>query len=582
MKKVFSHLKWFFIENKYTYLALFTLLLFISIIQVFPAKFLGLIIDKITEGSLTATSLVLLICGLFGFPLLKYFLNRIYHYNIHRLGHDLLFKLREKYISHLFELDNETYEKYTKGDLISRATNDMNNLSMFATSFMQSIIFNTGTIVAAIVMMAIINPLLTLASVFFMPIAIFWLNKKRLKKRKYYKIHQEIYANMTENVLESIEGVKTVRAYRMEEFDFNKTKDAIDKDINSWWYILKFESIYGPLFELIYALCYFIAIGLGAYMVIESKISTGSLVTFLMYVAMLYAPLINLSNMLNNINTINISDERFFEIMDIVPKVKDENDAKDVFKFNELTFKNVSFKYPFDDFYVINDISFTIKSGETIGIVGPTGSGKTTLIRQLLREFNVSCGEILIDNENIEKFKIEDVRDLVGYVPQDHILFRRSVDDNILIGKMDASDKEVDSAITIADFKKDLANLPNGINTMVSELGSSLSGGQRQRLSIARALIKNPEILILDDSLSAVDALTEQNIIIKLKEARADKTNIIVAHRFSAIKQSDKIIVIQNGKITDVGTHKDLLSYDNWYKRQYLKQMGDDSLGGSL
>lgn len=580
MKKVFNHLKWFFIENKYTYLAIFTLLLFISIIQVFPAKFLGLIIDKIVEGSLTATSLIILICGLFGFPLLKYLLNRIYHYNIHRLGHDLLFKLREKYISHLFELDNETYEKYTKGDLISRATNDMNNLSMFATSFMQSIIFNTGTIVAAIVMMAIINPLLTLSSVFFMPIAIFLLNKARLKKRKYYKTHQEIYANMTENVLESIEGVKTVRAYRMEEYDFNKTKAAIDKDINSWWYILKFESIYGPLFELIYVLCYFIAIGLGSYLVIESKISTGDLVTFLMYVAMLYAPLINLSNMLNNINTINISDERFFEIMDIVPKVKDEADAKDVFKFKELTFKNVSFKYPFDDFYVIKDISFTIKSGETIGIVGPTGSGKTTLIRQLLREFNVSSGEILIDNENIEKFKIDDIRALVGYVPQDHILFRRSVDDNILIGKINASDKEIDSAITIADFKKDLANLPDGINTMVSELGSSLSGGQRQRLSIARALIKNPEILILDDSLSAVDALTEQNIIIKLKEARSDKTNIVVAHRFSAIKHSDKIIVMQDGKITDVGTHKELLAYDNWYKRQYLKQMGDNSLGG--
>ena len=578
MKKVFNHLKWFFKENWYIYVAIFSLLLFISIIQVFPAKFLGLVIDKIVDGTLTTTSLVLLVLGLFGFPLLKYLLNRIYQYNIHKLGHNLLFKLREMYISHLFELDNETYEKYTKGDLISRATNDMNNLSVFATSFIQSIVFNTGTIVSAIVMMAIINPLLTVASVSFMPLAIFWLNKRRLKKRKYYKTHQEIYANMTENVLESIEGVKTVRAYRMEEADFRKTKDAIDKDINSWWYILKFESIYGPLFELIYAVCYFVAIGLGTYFVIESKISTGDLVTFLMYVAMLYAPLINLSNMLNNINTIGISDERFFEIMEIVPTVKNEEDAKDVFKFDEIKFNNVYFKYPFDDFYVIKGISFSIKSGETIGIVGPTGSGKTTLIRQLLREFNVTDGEILIDNANIEKYKIEDIHDLVGYVPQDHILFRRTVDDNILIGNPHATNAQINSAMIIADFKKDLANLPDGINTMVSELGSSLSGGQRQRLSIARALVKNPEILILDDSLSAVDALTEQNIISKLKESRKDKTNIIVAHRFSAIKQSDKIIVMQDGKITDVGSHKKLLSYDNWYKRQYLKQVNNDVL----
>ena len=578
MKKVFNHLKWFFKENKYIYLAIFSLLLFISIIQVFPAKFLGIVIDKITEGSLNYQNLILLILGLFGFPLMKYLLNRIYHYNIHKLGHDLLFKLREMYISHLFELDNETYEKYTKGDLIARATNDMNNLSIFATSFIQSIVFNTGTIIAAIVMMTIINPLLTLASVFFMPFAIFWLNRRRLKKRKYYKTHQEIYANMTENVLESIEGVKTIRAYKQEKNDFNKTKKAIDADVNSWWYILKFESIYGPLFELVYALCYFIGIGLGAYFVIESKISTGDLVTFLMYVGMLYAPLINLSNMLNNINTINISDERFFEIMEISPKVKDIDDPKDVFKFKELEFKNVTFKYPFDNFDVIKNITFTIKSGETIGIVGPTGAGKSTLIRQLLREFNVTSGEILIDGNNIENYKIEDVHNLVGYVPQDHILFRRSVDENILIGNPTASINKINEAITIADFKKDLNSLPQGINTLVSEYGSSLSGGQKQRLSIARALVKDPEILILDDSLSAVDALTEKNIIEKLKEFRKDKTNIIVAHRFSAIKQSDKIIVLQDGKITDVGTHKELLSYDNWYKNQYLKQINNEVL----
>lgn len=578
MSRVFNHLKWFFKENKYIYIAIFSLLLFISIIQVFPAKFLGIVIDKITEGSLNYQNLILLILGLFGFPLLKYLLNRIYHYNIHRLGHDLLFKLREMYITHLFELDNETYEKYTKGDLIARATNDMNNLSIFATSFIQSIVFNTGTIIAAIVMMTIINPILTLASVFFMPIAIFWLNRRRLKKRKYYKKHQEIYANMTENVLESIEGVKTIRAYKQEENDFKKTKKAIDDDVNSWWYILKFESIYGPLFELVYALCYFIGIALGAYFVIESKISTGDLVTFLMYVGMLYAPLINLSNMLNNINTINISDERFFEIMDIEPNVKDIDEAIDVFKFKEIEFKNVSFKYPFDNFDVIKNITFTIKCGETIGIVGPTGAGKSTLIRQLLREFNVSSGEILIDGNNIENYKIEDVHNLVGYVPQDHILFRRSVDENILIGNPTASINKINEAITIADFKKDLNSLPQGINTLVSEYGSSLSGGQKQRLSIARALVKDPEILILDDSLSAVDALTEKNIISKLKEFRKDKTNIIVAHRFSAIKQSDKIIVLQDGKITDVGTHKELLSYDNWYKSQYLKQVNNEVL----
>ena len=236
-----------------------------------------------------------------------------------------------------------------------------------------------------------------------------------------------------------------------------------------------------------------------------------------------------------------------------------------------------SFKYPFDDFNVLNKINFTINSGETIGIVGPTGSGKSTLIRQLLREFNVTDGEILIDNESIEKYSIDDIRKLVGYVPQEHILFRRSVDDNILIGNPQATHEQIDSAMVVADFKKDLKELSQGEHTLVSELGGSLSGGQRQRLSIARALVKDPEILILDDSLSAVDALTETNIIKQLKETRTDKTNIIVAHCFSSIALADKIIVLQEGRITDIGTHKELLKYDNWYKMQYLIQIKGDN-----
>ena len=485
-------------------------------------------------------------------------------------------KIREKYISHLFDMDSELYEKYTKGDLISRATNDLNSLTTLATTFLENVIFYAVTIITAIVMMIIISPLLTLASASFMPIVIFFLNKARLEKRKYYKKHHEIYAEMTESVLESIEGVKTVRAYCYEDEDFKKTERAIINDVDSWWKIQKFESAFTPLFELVYALAYFIAIGLGTYLVIHGDISAGSLVSYLVYVGTLYAPLIGLSNVLNIMNNIVIADQRFNEVMNTIPSVKNEEHPKDILKFKEISFNNASFKYPFDDFEVIKNITFSIKSGETIGIVGPTGSGKSTLIRQLLREFNLTSGEIKIDGNDIKEYKIEDIRNLVGYVPQNHILFRRSVDDNILIGKPDANSQALQKAMTMADFKKDLSNLAEGSSTMVAELGESLSGGQKQRLSIARALVKDPEILILDDSLSAVDALTESTIIEQLKEDRKDKTNIIVAHRFSAVKNADKIIVLQDGVITDMGSSKELLKYDNWYKLQYLKQLKGD------
>ena len=493
-----------------------------------------------------------------------------------KLGHKLSYQLRERYIDHLFEMDARLYEQYSKGDLISRATNDLNGLTSLATTFLENVIYYATTIITAIIMMIVISPILTLASVSFMPFVIYFLNKKRLKKRQYYKTHHEIYGQMTESVLESIEGVKTVRAYCYEEEDFKKTEEAIVRDVNSWWKIQKFESIFTPLFELVYAVAYFIAIGYGAYLVIHGDISGGSLVSYLVYVGTLYGPLIGLSNVLNIMNNIVIADVRFNEIMNSLPSVKDEEMPRDIIKFNSIEFSNVSFKYPFDNFEVIKDISFTINSGETIGIVGPTGAGKSTLIRQLLREFNTTSGDILVDGINIKQYKIENIRNLVGYVPQNHILFRRSVDDNILIGNPNASAKTIEKAMIMADFKKDLLNLSEGSSTMVAELGESLSGGQKQRLSIARALVKDPEILILDDSLSAVDALTESTIIEQLKEYRNGKTNIIVAHRFSAVKNADKIIVLQNGKITDVGTSKELLKYDNWYKQQYLKQLKGD------
>ncbi|MGD9605726.1 MAG: ABC transporter ATP-binding protein [Bacilli bacterium] len=576
MKDAYKHLKWFFKIEYKKYILLAILLLVLSITPALPSKLLGMAIDDIASGTLSMDRLMFLVLSLALIPIARYIIAIVYHFHINRLGHKLSYQLREKYIDHLFELDAALYEKYTKGDLISRATNDLQNLTVLATSFLQTVVFNSGMVITAIIIMLDIHPILTVASVLLMPFAIFWLNKKRKKKRNYYKIHHEIYADMQEKVLESIEGVKAVRAYGQEDEDFAKTKKAIDADINSWWKILKFESIYGPLFEMVYAVSYFVAIAYGSYMVINSQISTGELVTFLVYVGMLYGPLVALSNILNNTNNIIISDERFYEVMDLQPEVKDEDQAKPILSFKTIQFKDVSFKYPFDNFCVIKNISFTINSGETIGIVGPTGAGKSTLIRQLLREFNITSGQILFDGLDISHLKIEDARNLVGYVPQNHVLFRRSVDDNILIGNPKASPSEIDIAVSLADFKKDLKELPSGIDTMVAELGGSLSGGQRQRLSIARALVKNPEILILDDSLSAVDSLTETNIIRNLKQARSGKTNIIIAHRFSAVADADKIIVIQNGEITDVGTHLELLKYDNWYKMQYINQIKGD------
>ncbi|HPG43604.1 MAG TPA: ABC transporter ATP-binding protein, partial [Acholeplasmataceae bacterium] len=344
-------------------------------------------------------------------------------------------------------------------------------------------------------------------------------------------------------------------------------------DIESWRYIVRFENWFNPLFEVIYGITYILAFAFGIYFIIQQEMSLGGLITFVSYVGMLFGPIISISNIFSQINNATISVDRFDEIMKQVPIVHDEVDSKPIIHFDEIEFKNVTFKYPFDKQPVIKNISFSIKNGQTLGIVGPTGAGKSTLIRQLLREFNVTDGQVYIDGSSIETYQIEAIRNLVGYVPQSHMLFKRSVEDNILIGNPQASHDAFDKAVKIADFQKDLHYLQNDIQTMVGESGATLSGGQKQRLSIARALIKDPEILILDDSLSAVDAKTEDTIIGHLKDFRKGKTNIIVAHRFSAVRDADLILVLENGKITQRGTHDELLRVDGWYKHQYISQM---------
>ncbi len=574
MSNILSKISWFIKEEWKTYVFMLFLLLSIAFIALTPAWVLGYSIDTIVSGGLTKTTLTLLVIALVLLPLGRYLLSFMYNYLSNKTAQKLSYKLRQKYLSHLFDMDSKFYEQYEKGDLISRVTADLDAITQAATSLLEGIIFNVGIILFAIGVMSLtISWQLTLISVAIMPVGLTILNIIRYNKRKYIKRHREIYADMTEKVLESVEGQRAIRAYVQEENDLKKQYEAIDNDIESWRYIVKYENWFNPLFEVIYGISYILAFGFGIYFIINQQITLGNLITFISYVGLLFGPIISISTIFTQINNATISIDRYEEIMKETPEVHDEVFSKPIVKFNKLEFKNVTFKYPFDKVPVIKNISFEINKGETIGIVGPTGAGKSTLIRQLLREFNVTDGQVFIDDISIEEYKIEDIRNLVGYVPQAHMLFKRSVDENIMIGNPLANHEALDKAVKIADFEKDLLFLQNGMQTQVGEAGSTLSGGQKQRLSIARALIKDPEILILDDSLSAVDAKTEDTIIEHLKAFRKGKTNIIVAHRFSAVRDADQIYVLQAGKITQRGTHEMLIKTDGWYKNQYIEQM---------
>lgn len=287
---------------------------------------------------------------------------------------------------------------------------------------------------------------------------------------------------------------------------------------------------------------------------------------------MLTWPMFAIGELINVMQRGNASLDRVQATLDYKEDVPDAINSENVEDLNSIQFNNLSFQYPSSKNYNLEKISLRINKGETIGIVGKTGSGKTTFIKQLLREYPLTKGRLQLSGVNIEEQKKESVRNWIGYVPQEQFLFSRTVRENILFANDKASEEELEKAIELADFKKDLELLPEGLETLVGEKGVALSGGQKQRISIARALMKNPELLILDDSLSAVDGKTEAKIIENLKSERKNKTTIITTHRLSAVENAHWILVLNNGRVIEEGTHEQLLQVNGWYKEQYDRQ----------
>lgn len=576
--KVLKNLNWFFRENKKQYFIGIIGLLLTYIFIPIPSWIIGKVIDGIDQNTLSQNEVTFFAIILFVLIFLHYAASFIWQYfifgNSMKIGRDS----RRRLLSKLFIQSPPFYSLNSTGALMSKATYDIGNLQMIAGYGVLAFFEATVWPIVLIGIMAItINLKLTLISISILPLIIIFSSKVGKLMHDGFMILQEKFEKLNESVLENINSIRVIKGFSTQENTFNRFSDEADSIYNQQMKIAKLHALFFPIGRLIPTITFILAMIFGEKLIGVGELSLGQLVTFFMYLNMMVWPMFAFGDLINVYQESSSSIKRIQEVMDYKEDTIDDPGAIDYLGNKTIEFRNFNFTYPNDTKESLKDIDLIINPGETIGIVGKIGSGKTTLIKQFLRLYNVDKDTLLIDNISVENYKRSSIREKLGYVPQQHILFSKSVNENIAFGSRGASREEVMEAIRLADFEKDLHTLENGIETLVGEKGISISGGQKQRISIARAIIKDPEILILDDSLSAVDALTEQNIINNIREERKGKTTIIVAHRLSGIKHADKIIVLDEGKIVEKGTHEELVNNKQWYYQQYESQR----LGGS-
>ena len=547
--------------------------------SLYPTDRLSYIVDGIAGGNIDFDGVVneILRIVLAGIALyIVYFFKEYYTF----IGYDKVIKDMTYDIQYdIYRHTPVFFNKFSIGEVISRSTNDITNYIAPLFGYGILLIFD-GIIYNLFISVLIFNKSsLIYLLLIHIPLILqtIYLVRRRKVQERYYNEMAKTMDEITEETLENVKGIRVIRAYSLLDKVRNSFVGKLRSYARSNEEYMKKTLVYQPLNTVSLAASYIIAVAGGFYFINLGMMTLGELISVCVVIGMIQWPYIALSELVIMIIEVRQATKRVLEISD--KKADVNNDlAESNFEFNSsIEFKEFNFSFE-DNNHVLEDINFTINKGETIGVVGKTGSGKTTFIKQLLRLYPIEENTLLLDGKGIERYYDYSVRAKIGYAPQEYQLFSKSIKENVLFYRYDLEDK-LDEVLEQADIKKDISRFKDGIDTLVGENGLSLSGGQKQRLGIARALLSNPDILILDDSLSAVDSNTEKTIIENIKKTREGKTNIIVAHRISAIRHADKIVVLDNGKILNFGTHDELLEKCPWYKQldEYQnKEVEDD------
>ena len=554
------------------YFVSFLLMIGSSIAAVYPARIIGQVVDKIVASELNAEWLWSQLVILVGIILVAYITESIWTYYIFIGHYEMQKELRVKLLRNNLRKKIPFYAHFRTGDIITRSSEDvmtigdMMGFGMFA--LMNSTLLGS---VSIYMMVTTISLPLTIAAILPLPILSYLVYKWGFDLEEEYNKAQNAVSQLNNEVLEMIDGTYVIRAYGQEDAMMDefraKTKKAMKQNI----IVAEIESRFIPLAQLFMMISFTIALLYGGYLVSTGTILVGDVIAFQVYMGSIMWPMFMIGDIITNYKRGKVATERINEVLKHDDEIE-RGGTKALETIESIEFKDFNFTYPGETTPLLKEINLTLNKGETLGIVGKTGSGKTTLLMQLLHQFPYRGEKLLINGEPLIDYEPQSVAGHLAYVPQEHTLFSRTIRENMLFGKEDATDEEIWEALTLASFDGDVKRMPQQLDTMVGEKGVSLSGGQKQRLSIARAFLRNRECLILDDALSAVDAKTEREIISHLQEERGGCMNIISAHRLSAIRHADEIIVMNEERISQRGTHEELLAQRGWYYEQYLIQ----------
>ncbi|WP_105157740.1 ABC transporter ATP-binding protein [Streptococcus suis] len=570
-KLIFDYVK----QHKWLYLVVVVTLIIYDITLLIPTQIIQRMVDILTKNGLTERILVQEMGLLLLVTFLNYGMGFIWHLKLFQASVNFKFDMQQRAFKKMVTMRTPFYEKFRSGDVMTRFSTDVDGLMEMVGYGLMIVVYSGGMLAFIIPTMLLIDwkiSFLAILPMIFMAVAFFFIGRKQDLA---IDANREAVAQLNNEVLEVVEGIRVTRAYSKkaaQKAQFQgRTKELADGGDR----ITSLQSLYNPLATVGLGLSTILVLVLGAGAVKSGQLSLGQVIALQLYVSSLLEPFWTLADFILVYQTGKTSFEKLQELIETGDDLEADG-SKEIAELSSISFKNYSFSYPQAERASLQDINWTLKAGQTVGIVGKTGSGKTTLVRQFLRQYPIGQGNFFINHQSVLDFKRSSIEQKIGYVPQEHILFSKSVGENIAFGKRDSSLEEIEAAIATAAFSQDLERMSHGLDTMIGERGVSISGGQKQRISIARAFLREPDLLILDDSLSAVDARTEGQIIQNIQKERAGKTNVIVTHRLSAVNHADWVLVLDEGSIIEEGRPEDLLAQEGWYYEQYQRQQSQE------